>query len=117
MRLAARSAEDNAQVFLIVGSALTMYSLFSLVKRAKKNGAVVVRVCYGKTRANHIFDLKLPRCICGTLESVRRVLVPKVEVLDWSSGAVTVQLSHPHRTIQYLYGTDLDTQFNVFLPQ
>ena len=93
----ATSAEDNAQVVLIVGRALTTYGLFSLLQRAKKNGAVEVGVCYGKTRVNHISDLKLPCYICDTLESVR--LVRKVVVLDWSSGALTVQLCHPDRTM------------------
>ena len=84
--LAARNAVDNAQVVFIVGSTLTTYSSFSLVQRAKKNGAVVVAVCYGKTRADHIFDLKLPCSVGDTLESVRKILVPEVDVVNWSSG-------------------------------
>ena len=113
--LAARNAVDKAQDVIIVGSALSTCSSFSLVQRAKKSGAVVVVVCYGETRADDVFELKLPRSVPDTLESARRVLVRKAVILDWSSDAVTVQLCHLHRTMQYRNNTDVDNQFKVSL--
>lgn len=67
---AARRAVDEADVVWVLGSTLTTYSAFSLVLRAKKNGAKVVAVNYGSTRADDLIDLKLETLVGDTVDRV-----------------------------------------------
>ncbi len=90
---AARAAVDDADVVWVIGSTLTTFSSFSLVQRAKKNGAPVLGVVYGNTRADHLFDLKLPCSVGDTVESVRRVLIAELDDFD---GAAFFDVNQAH---------------------
>lgn len=71
---AARRAVDDADVLWVIGSTCTTYSSFSLVRRAKANGASVVGVSFGPTRADDLFDFKLETLIGDTVERAVRVI-------------------------------------------
>ena len=59
----------------VVGSTLTTYSSFSLVKRAKDNSASVIAVNVGRTRADDLFDAKIPVLVGDTVQRVADVLL------------------------------------------
>lgn len=71
---AARAAIDAADVVWVIGSTLTPFSAFSLVRRAKVNGTPVVALNFGPTRADDqgLLDLKVEADIGGTVERVAR---------------------------------------------
>lgn len=73
--LSAREAVDDAQVVWVIGSTLTTYSSFSLVKRAKENGSSVIAVNVGSTRADDLFDAKFPVVGGDTVQRVADVLL------------------------------------------
>ncbi|CAN8076030.1 unnamed protein product [Agarophyton chilense] len=56
--LAAHTVEQSDALF-VVGSTVTPFSAYRLVRLAKKNGAFLACVNYGATRADDIYDVKV----------------------------------------------------------
>ena len=50
---------DNANVLLVIGSSLQVFSSFRLAKRAQEKGIPLVIINLGKTRADDFADLKI----------------------------------------------------------
>ncbi len=72
---AARRAIDGADVVWVIGSTLTTYSAYSLVRRAKVNGVPVVAVNFGPTRADDLFDFKCETSVGDTVERVAQEIL------------------------------------------
>jgi len=66
----ARAAVDAADMLWVLGTSLSPYSAFSLVKRAHQNGALVHAVSYGKTRGDALFNTKYDTVVGNTVERV-----------------------------------------------
>lgn len=67
LTLDARRIVDNSNAVLVVGSTLTTYSAFSLVKRARDKGAVLACCNFGPTRADNLYDLKIETALGDTV--------------------------------------------------
>lgn len=58
---------DEAEVLLVAGSSLTVYSGFRFVLRAKERGQKVVVINRGPTRGDELVSLKIDDDVCSTL--------------------------------------------------
>lgn len=67
---------DEADLLLVAGSSLMVWSGYRFVKRARERGIDVVAVNRGRTRADGELALKVESDCGATLDRVARVLVP-----------------------------------------
>jgi NAD-dependent SIR2 family protein deacetylase len=72
----AMSLVDAADLLLVAGSSLMVWSGYRFVKRARERGTEVVAVNLGKTRADDELAFKLSADVGETLERVARALAP-----------------------------------------
>ena len=61
---AARAALEEADAMLVVGSSLMVYSGYRLCEHAHAMGKPIAAINRGRTRADHLFTLKVERG-CG----------------------------------------------------
>jgi NAD-dependent deacetylase sirtuin 4 len=78
---AALAAASGADVLLVAGSSLMVFSAFRLARAAKEAGATLVAVNVGPTRADELLDVKL-ELLAGealmALASHPALLLPRV---------------------------------------
>lgn len=66
---------DASDALLIVGSTVTPYSAFRLVRRARENGAYVACINFGNTRADDLYDDKIEGLVGDAMARLARELV------------------------------------------
>lgn len=70
---------DAADMLLVVGSSLTVYSGFRFVRGANERGLPVVLVNVGPTRADDVADLKVEAPCCEVLTRLLEEGLPRVQ--------------------------------------
>jgi NAD-dependent SIR2 family protein deacetylase len=71
----AMSLVDEADLLLVAGSSLMVWSGYRFVKRARERGTEVVAVNLGKTRADDELAFKLRADVGATLERIARAVI------------------------------------------
>ncbi len=67
---AAMRALDEADAMLVVGSSLMVYSGFRFCERAGASGKPIAAINRGRTRADHLFALKVERSCADVLTAL-----------------------------------------------
>jgi NAD+-dependent protein deacetylase sirtuin 4 len=82
---AAWATFDRAEVLLVVGSSLTVFSGYRFVRRAAERGVPVAIVNHGPTRGDDLAQLRLDAAAGATLTAVARALSPSLRARSRAS--------------------------------
>ena len=75
---AAMEALEQADAMLVVGSSLMLYSGYRFCEGARKMGKPIAAVNLGRTRADHLFELKIERpCAEALMELMTALALPR----------------------------------------